>query len=168
MVHFSVFIIDTSAPSLHICRKVLACVVCGRLKSAFQIASRSGSVADVQYVAHQVAFLSSAMLSFDLTISNLLKEIIHTDLITSFGLNFVFVILVMSAHCSYAVFISLYYPFCRHCMRMHFLCLICVNNGWLSICDLWLEEIRADPIQCWSAHIYCNTAVPRKFESHGA
>lgn len=36
------------------CRKVLACVVCGRLKSAFQIASRSGSVADVQYVAHQV------------------------------------------------------------------------------------------------------------------
>ena len=35
-------------------RKVLACVVCGRLKSAFQIASRSGSVADVQYVAHQV------------------------------------------------------------------------------------------------------------------
>ncbi|KAE8665552.1 Zinc finger FYVE domain-containing protein 26 isoform 2 [Hibiscus syriacus] len=33
--------------------KVLACVVCGRLKSAFQIASRSGSVADVQYVAHQ-------------------------------------------------------------------------------------------------------------------
>lgn len=40
------------------CRKVLACVVCGRLKSAFQIASRSGSVADVQYVAHQVNFLS--------------------------------------------------------------------------------------------------------------
>jgi hypothetical protein len=37
-----------------VCRKVLACVVCGRLKSAFQIASRSGSVADVQYVAHQV------------------------------------------------------------------------------------------------------------------
>ncbi|KAL6882017.1 hypothetical protein ACP4OV_011489 [Aristida adscensionis] len=36
-----------------LCRKVLACVVCGRLKSAFQIASRSGSVADVQYVAHQ-------------------------------------------------------------------------------------------------------------------
>ncbi|VFQ79855.1 unnamed protein product [Cuscuta campestris] len=34
-------------------RKVLACVVCGRLKSAFQIASRSGSLADVQYVAHQ-------------------------------------------------------------------------------------------------------------------
>lgn len=34
-------------------RKVLACVVCGRLKSAFQIASKSGSVADVQYVAHQ-------------------------------------------------------------------------------------------------------------------
>ncbi|XP_038897971.1 uncharacterized protein LOC120085832 isoform X2 [Benincasa hispida] len=34
-------------------RKVLACVVCGRLKSAFQIASRSGSVADVEYVAHQ-------------------------------------------------------------------------------------------------------------------
>jgi hypothetical protein len=40
-----------------LCRKVLACVVCGRLKSAFQIASRSGSVADVQYVAHQVGFL---------------------------------------------------------------------------------------------------------------
>ncbi|KAF9601654.1 hypothetical protein IFM89_021120 [Coptis chinensis] len=39
-------------------RKVLACVVCGRLKSAFQIASRSGSVADVQYVAHQVFFLT--------------------------------------------------------------------------------------------------------------
>ncbi|KAJ0971286.1 hypothetical protein J5N97_019245 [Dioscorea zingiberensis] len=34
-------------------RKVLACVICGRLKTAFQIASRSGSVADVQYVAHQ-------------------------------------------------------------------------------------------------------------------
>lgn len=34
-------------------RKVLACVVCGRLKSAFQVASRSGNVADVQYVAHQ-------------------------------------------------------------------------------------------------------------------
>uniref|UniRef100_A0A1D1Z361 Zinc finger FYVE domain-containing protein 26 n=1 Tax=Anthurium amnicola TaxID=1678845 RepID=A0A1D1Z361_9ARAE len=34
-------------------RKVLACVICGRLKSAFQIASRSGSIADVQYVAHQ-------------------------------------------------------------------------------------------------------------------
>lgn len=34
-------------------RKVLACVVCGRLKTAFQIASRSGVVADVQYVAHQ-------------------------------------------------------------------------------------------------------------------
>ncbi|XVE53696.1 hypothetical protein DITRI_Ditri03aG0023300 [Diplodiscus trichospermus] len=40
-------------------RKVLACVVCGRLKSAFQIASRSGSVADVQYVAHQVVLLLS-------------------------------------------------------------------------------------------------------------
>ncbi|ONM40981.1 hypothetical protein ZEAMMB73_Zm00001d044364 [Zea mays] len=38
-------------------RKVLACVVCGRLKSAFQIAARSGSVADVQYVAHQVSYL---------------------------------------------------------------------------------------------------------------
>ncbi|XP_064990639.1 uncharacterized protein LOC135628052 isoform X1 [Musa acuminata AAA Group] len=36
-------------------RKVLACVVCGRLKSAFQIASRSGSVADVEYVAHQAS-----------------------------------------------------------------------------------------------------------------
>lgn len=34
-------------------RKVLACVVCGRLKSAFQVASRSGNVSDVQYVAHQ-------------------------------------------------------------------------------------------------------------------
>ncbi|KAL0330308.1 UNVERIFIED_CONTAM: hypothetical protein Sradi_5017500 [Sesamum radiatum] len=39
-------------------RKVLACVVCGRLKSAFQIASRSGSVADVQYVAHQMFVVS--------------------------------------------------------------------------------------------------------------
>ena len=39
-------------------RKVLACVICGRLKSAFQIASRSGSVADVEYVAHQVLVLS--------------------------------------------------------------------------------------------------------------
>ncbi|KAG6474190.1 uncharacterized protein LOC122028060 isoform X1 [Zingiber officinale] len=36
-------------------RKVLACVVCGRLKSAFQIASRSGSIADVEYVAHQAS-----------------------------------------------------------------------------------------------------------------
>lgn len=42
---------------------MLACVVCGRLKSAFQIASRSGSVADVQYVAHQV-FLP-VILDFD-------------------------------------------------------------------------------------------------------
>jgi zinc finger FYVE domain-containing protein 26 len=33
-------------------RKVLACVIWGRLKSAFQIASRSESVSDVQYVAH--------------------------------------------------------------------------------------------------------------------
>lgn len=41
------------------CRKVLACVVCGRLKSAFQIASRSGSVADVQYVAHQALHANS-------------------------------------------------------------------------------------------------------------
>ncbi|XP_010526122.1 PREDICTED: uncharacterized protein LOC104803772 [Tarenaya hassleriana] len=40
-------------------RKVLACVVCGRLKSAFQIASRSGSVADVQYVAHQALHANS-------------------------------------------------------------------------------------------------------------
>lgn len=35
-------------------RKVLACVICGRLKSAFQIASRSESISDVQYVAHVV------------------------------------------------------------------------------------------------------------------
>ncbi|CAM8967442.1 unnamed protein product [Rhodiola kirilowii] len=34
-------------------RKVLACVVAAALRVAFQIASRSGSVADVQYVAHQ-------------------------------------------------------------------------------------------------------------------
>lgn len=40
-------------------RKVLACVVCGRLKSAFQIASRSGSVADVQYVAHQALHVNA-------------------------------------------------------------------------------------------------------------
>jgi zinc finger FYVE domain-containing protein 26 len=33
---------------------VLACVICGRLKSAFQIASRSESISDVQYVAHVV------------------------------------------------------------------------------------------------------------------
>ncbi|KAG2699968.1 hypothetical protein I3760_07G212600 [Carya illinoinensis] len=46
-------------------RKVLACVVCGRLKSAFQIASRSGSVADVQYVAHQ-ALHSNALPVFDM------------------------------------------------------------------------------------------------------
>lgn len=39
-------------------RKVLACVICGRLKSAFQIASRSESISDVQYVAHVVLFLS--------------------------------------------------------------------------------------------------------------
>lgn len=47
------------------CRKVLACVVCGRLKSAFQIASRSGSVADVQYVAHQV-MLSQFRLHYEI------------------------------------------------------------------------------------------------------
>uniref|UniRef100_A0A1J3CB32 ZFYVE26-like TPR repeats domain-containing protein n=1 Tax=Noccaea caerulescens TaxID=107243 RepID=A0A1J3CB32_NOCCA len=40
-------------------RKVLACVVCGRLKSAFQIAAKSGSVADVQYVAHQALHANS-------------------------------------------------------------------------------------------------------------
>ncbi|KAH0890215.1 hypothetical protein HID58_052644 [Brassica napus] len=40
-------------------RKVLACVVCGRLKRAFQIASKSGSVADVQYVAHQASHANS-------------------------------------------------------------------------------------------------------------
>ncbi|KAI0493860.1 hypothetical protein KFK09_023985 [Dendrobium nobile] len=40
-------------------RKVLACVICGRLKSAFQIASRSGSVADVQYVAHQASYANA-------------------------------------------------------------------------------------------------------------
>ncbi|KAJ7536047.1 hypothetical protein O6H91_12G054900 [Diphasiastrum complanatum] len=37
----------------HILMKVLACVICGRLKSAFQIASRSGNIVDVQWVAHQ-------------------------------------------------------------------------------------------------------------------
>ncbi|XP_057838551.1 uncharacterized protein LOC131048568 isoform X2 [Cryptomeria japonica] len=46
-------------------RKVLACVVCGRLKSAFQIASRSGNVADVQYVAHQ-ALKSGALPVLDM------------------------------------------------------------------------------------------------------
>lgn len=46
-------------------RKVLACVVCGRLKSAFQIASKSGSVADVQYVAHQ-AMHSNALPVLDM------------------------------------------------------------------------------------------------------
>ncbi|KAJ0232457.1 Zinc finger FYVE domain protein [Hirschfeldia incana] len=40
-------------------RKVLACVVCGRLKRAFQIASKSGNVADVQYVAHQASHANS-------------------------------------------------------------------------------------------------------------
>ncbi|KAH7298964.1 hypothetical protein KP509_25G067100 [Ceratopteris richardii] len=34
-------------------RKVLSCVACGRLKTAFQFASRSGSIADVQYVSDQ-------------------------------------------------------------------------------------------------------------------
>ncbi|KAI3977360.1 hypothetical protein MKX01_000273 [Papaver californicum] len=46
-------------------RKVLACVVCGRLKTAFQIASRSGSIADVQYVAHQ-ALHANALSVLDL------------------------------------------------------------------------------------------------------
>uniref|UniRef100_A0A0E0JKN2 ZFYVE26-like TPR repeats domain-containing protein n=1 Tax=Oryza punctata TaxID=4537 RepID=A0A0E0JKN2_ORYPU len=50
-------------------RKVLACVVCGRLKSAFQIASRSGSVADVQYVAHQNK--GSRSVEYHLFITNL-------------------------------------------------------------------------------------------------
>ncbi|EEC70995.1 hypothetical protein OsI_02662 [Oryza sativa Indica Group] len=48
-------------------RKVLACVVCGRLKSAFQIASRSGSVADVQYVAHQNRFMVVPLQVFTIT-----------------------------------------------------------------------------------------------------
>ncbi|XP_030492459.2 uncharacterized protein LOC115708351 isoform X1 [Cannabis sativa] len=47
-------------------RKVLACVVCGRLKSAFQIASRSGSVADVQYVAHQALHAPNALPVLDM------------------------------------------------------------------------------------------------------
>ncbi|KAK8634983.1 hypothetical protein V6N13_022861 [Hibiscus sabdariffa] len=47
-ISFACFLLPTP-----LCRKVLACVVCGRLKSAFQITSRSGSVTDVQYVAHQ-------------------------------------------------------------------------------------------------------------------
>ncbi|KAL3693637.1 hypothetical protein R1sor_007288 [Riccia sorocarpa] len=40
-------------------KKVLALVLCGRLKSAFQVASRSGSVSDVQYVNHQARLLKS-------------------------------------------------------------------------------------------------------------
>ena len=39
---------------LHCYRKVLSCVACGRLKTAFQIASRSGSIPDVQYVSDMV------------------------------------------------------------------------------------------------------------------
>ncbi len=35
--------------------KVLACVIWGRLKNAFQIASRSESASDVQYVAREVS-----------------------------------------------------------------------------------------------------------------
>ncbi|KAK8497925.1 hypothetical protein V6N12_063775 [Hibiscus sabdariffa] len=53
-ISFACFLLPTP-----LCRKVLACVVCGRLKSAFQITSRSGSVTDVQYVAHQVVLLPS-------------------------------------------------------------------------------------------------------------
>ncbi|XP_049931215.1 disease resistance protein Roq1-like [Nymphaea colorata] len=41
-------------------RKVIACVICGRLKTSFQIASRNGSTADVDYVAHQ-ALLSNSL-----------------------------------------------------------------------------------------------------------
>ncbi|KAH9761013.1 zinc finger FYVE domain-containing protein [Citrus sinensis] len=77
-------------------RKVLACVVCGRLKSAFQIASRSGSVADVQYVAHQ--------------------------------------------------------------------CLICVNSGWLNICNL-LPKYTAIKVGCSTDNLV--TASLSMSESHG-
>lgn len=52
--------------SLFAYRKVLACVICGRLKSAFQIASRSESISDVQYVAHVV--MHSLQLTFVTTL----------------------------------------------------------------------------------------------------
>jgi hypothetical protein len=35
-------------------------------------------------------------------------------------------------------------------MRMHSLCLICVNNGWLSTCSLLLEKITAKKIWFWA------------------
>ncbi|KAL8139244.1 hypothetical protein V2J09_005265 [Rumex salicifolius] len=63
-------------------RKVLACVVCGRLKSAFQIASRSGSVADVQYVAHQ-ALHANALPVLDTCRQWLAKYIILSSLVDS-------------------------------------------------------------------------------------
>lgn len=44
----------TCAPLVRVCSKVLACVASGRLKSAFQFASRANNLPDVQLVAHQV------------------------------------------------------------------------------------------------------------------
>ncbi len=48
------------------------------------------------------------------------------------------------------IFLSWYLLFSRHYMRMHSLCLICVNNGWLSTCSLLLEKITAKKIWFWA------------------
>ncbi|KAJ0091655.1 hypothetical protein Patl1_12852 [Pistacia atlantica] len=89
-------------------RKVLACVVCGRLKSAFQIASRSGSVADVQYVAHQE----------DGIICTSFSEMVNMH--------------------------SMQW----HYTQMHSPCLICVNSGWLNICDMLLTKVHLIQLAC--------------------
>ena len=52
-------------------------------------------------------------------------------------------------------FLSLYLLFFRHYMRMHSLCLICVNNGWLSTCNLLLEKITAKRIWFWAKWNFC-------------
>ncbi|KAG4392089.1 hypothetical protein GLYMA_04G073551v4 [Glycine max] len=48
----------------------------------------------------------------------------------------------------------------RRCIQMHFPCLICVSSGWLSTCNLLLEE--SDCPKCiWSIN---STYMSRKLE----
>jgi hypothetical protein len=51
----------TCCPPARVSSKVLACVASGRLKSAFQFASRANNLPDVQLVAHQVRTAPKAL-----------------------------------------------------------------------------------------------------------
>ena len=63
-------------------------------------------------------------------------------------------------------FLSLYLLFFRHYMRMHSPCLICVNNGWLSTCNLLLEKITAKRIWFWAKWNFCQLSNQWGFSSH--